>query len=154
MNKNHLLIFTSEIENKNLTQFEFTEGIYLIKPCKAMKLDEKTYTTKKNGKCYGFGKISWGKKSTTLLYNVFLGSRFAWRLLQKNKNYTKLIALAINYSLFPINIYLESRYFPLYVLVFINSNDVFVICICTVKTWFKKDLNLQKHLPKWHFLWM
>ena len=79
---------------------------------KAMKLDEKTYNKKKLASAMGLEKYLEEKKSTTLLYNVFLGSRFAWRLLQKNKNYTKLIALAINYSLFPINIYLVSRYFP------------------------------------------
>lgn len=78
-----------------------------------MKLDEKTYNNKKKlASAMGLEKYLEEKKSTTLLYNVFLGSRFAWRLLQKNKNYTKLIALAINYSLFPINIYLVSRYFP------------------------------------------
>ena len=66
-----------------------------------MKLYEKTYNNnkKKNWQVLWVWKIILSeKKSTTLLYNVFLGSRFAWRLLQKNKNYSKLIALTINYS--------------------------------------------------------
>ena len=108
-----------------------------------MKLDEKNLQQKqKNWQVLWVWKNILRKKSTPLLYNVFLGSRFAWRLLQKNKNYPKLIALTMNYSWFPINIYLITFHV---ICTGIKSNDRFVIC--TVKTWFKKDLKLQNKLP-------